>query len=33
MADLVVGVYRRYVEPVPRDSDGKPIPTSDWPNK
>jgi len=33
MAVKKVGVYRKWLEPVPEDENGKPVPKSDWPKK
>ena len=33
MAHWRVGVYRKYLEPVPRDAAGQPVPKRDWPRK
>ena len=33
MAIEKVGVYRKWLEPVPKDRNGKPIPKSQWPKK
>ena len=33
MAHKKVGVYRKYLEPVPVDSDGQKIPEANWPKK
>jgi len=33
MANKRVGVYRKYLEPVPVDSSGQPVPKSIWPKK
>jgi integrase len=33
MANKRVGVYRKYLEAVPVDLSGKPVPKSDWPKK
>ena len=33
MANKKVGVYRKYLEAVPVDLSGQPIPKSDWPKK
>ena len=33
MAIEKVGVYRKWLEPVPKDNNGKPIPKSQWPKK
>ena len=31
MAHKKVGVYRRYLEPIPKDSAGAPLPRARWP--
>ena len=33
MAALKVGIYRKWLGPVPNDSDGKPLPKTEWPKK
>ena len=33
MAIEKVGVYRKWLEPVPKGKNGKPIPESEWPRK
>ena len=33
MAIEKVGVYRKWLEPVPKDKNGEPIPESEWPRK
>ena len=33
MANRKVGVYRKYLEPVPVDLSGRPVPKTDWPKK
>ena len=33
MANRKVGVYRKYLEPVPVDLSGQPVPKSNWPKK
>jgi hypothetical protein len=33
MAIEKVGVYRKWLEPVPKNDNGKPIPKAQWPKK
>jgi len=33
MAVEKIGLYRKWLESVPKDNDGKPIPKSQWPKK
>ena len=33
MATLKVGIYRKWLEPVPNDGSGKPLPKTEWTKK